>query len=96
MRQAVQKVGRAVERVDDPAIRVVRTLDLAALFHHEAIFRTALGELFEDCLLGAKVRLGDEIGRAFLGDLQGLRFAEIAAQAFGRLPGGVNHDGHDG
>ena len=61
-RDAVQEVGGAVERIDDPAMGAVGAFDLAALLHQEAIARPCAGQLLEENLLGAVVGGADEIG----------------------------------
>ena len=55
MRDAVQEVGGAVERIDDPAMGAVGAFDLAALLHQEAIARPCAEQLLEQDLLGAVV-----------------------------------------
>ena len=60
-RDAVEKIGGAVERIDVPGVALVGALDRAALFHHEAVARPRLGQFLEDDLLGLLVGQGDEI-----------------------------------
>ena len=92
LRDAVQKVGGAVERIDQPAVRGVFTDADAVLLHDEAVLRPRLGQLGEDDLLGLAVGVGDEIGRAFDGNLQLLDLAKVAQKAARRLLGGIGHD----
>src|SRR5258706_2395156 len=47
-RDAVQEVGGAVERIDDPAMRLVRTRNEAPLLHQEAVARPGSRQLLED------------------------------------------------
>src|SRR6185312_9494790 len=42
LRNAMEKIRRAVERIDDPGLRGVAARDLAALFHDEAEGRARL------------------------------------------------------
>ena len=44
MRNAVQKIGRAIERVDDPAMGLVAALMGAAFLAEEAVIGPRLGE----------------------------------------------------
>ena len=96
MRNAVQEVGGAVERIDDPAIGLVGAFNDAALFHHEAVAGARLGEFFEQRLLGFDVGGGDEIARPLARDLQILDLAEIARQRARRLARGGDHHVHQG
>ena len=60
---AVQKVGGAVEGIDDPAMGGIGAFDLAALLHEEAVAGTRPGQFGEDDLLGAMIGGADEIRR---------------------------------
>ena len=51
VRQAVQEVGGAVERVDDPAVALVGAFDGAALLHDEAVAGPRLRQLLAQDLL---------------------------------------------
>ena len=53
MRDAVQEIGGAVERIDDPAVASVGALVRAAFLAEEAVIRPRLGELGAQNLLGA-------------------------------------------
>lgn len=80
-RNAVQEVGRAVERIDDPAMRAVGALDLLiGLFAEEAVGRPCLQQLVADDLLRLQIGLADEIAWSLHRNLQVLHFAEIAAE----------------
>ena len=61
VRDAVQEVGGAVERIDDPGVGLVGALDLAALFAEEAVAGPRLGELARRWLPRPLVGGGDEI-----------------------------------
>jgi hypothetical protein len=62
LRNAVQEVGGPVERIDDPAMRAVGTLELLAFLAEEAVGRTRFQELVADDLFCLQIRLGHEIG----------------------------------
>ena len=96
MRNAVQEIGGAVERIDDEAVGAVGALDLAALLHQEAVAGPGAGQLVEHDLLGAVVGGGDEIGGALDRDLQLLDLAEIAREAAARFARGADHHVHQG
>jgi len=81
LRDAVQEVGGAVERIDDPGVALVAALAGAALFADEAVAGPCLGEILVDDLLGALVGERDEIGRPLQRDLEMLDLAEIALEA---------------
>ena len=90
-RDAVQEVGRAVERIDDPAMLGVLAFDLAALLHQEAPVRAGARQFIEDDLLGPPVGIGDEVGRALHRDLEVLHLAEVAGKRATGLGGGLRH-----
>ena len=96
VRDGVQEVGGAVQRVDDPGVGLVGPLDQAALLAKEAVAGAGLGQRFEDHLLGLEVGGGDEIGRRLFGHLQLAEFAEIAVEAARRLARGVAHHLQEG
>ena len=93
---AVQEVGGAVERINDPAVRRVDAFDRAAFFHQKAVFGPRALQFLEQDGLGLAVGGRDEIGRALLRDLQMLDLAKVAAQARSRLARGALHDGDKG
>ncbi len=92
----MQKIRSSIEGIDNPAIGIVRTLDLTAFLHHEPIFWPRGREAFKDNLLGRGVGLGDKIRDAFFGNLQRLGLAEIARQPARRFAGGIDHDIEEG
>ena len=93
-RVAVQEVGGAVERVDDPAVGLVGPLHRAALLHQEAVARAGLRQLAEQRFLGAVVGRRHEVGRPLHRHLQLLDLAEIARQAAAGFARGGNHHVH--
>ncbi len=96
MRNAVQKIGRAVERIDDPAMGFVGAFVRAAFLAEEAVIGPRLGELFAHDLLGALVGGGDEIARPLQRNLQLLDLAEIALEAAPGAMRRLDHDVEDG
>ena len=74
----MQEIGRAVERVDDPAMGFVVAVVATALLAEKTVAGPRLGQFSLKNFLGAAVGGGDEIGRSFQRDLQVLDFAEIA------------------
>jgi len=95
MRDAVEEVAGAVERIDDPA-RLVRIAgDLAALLDQEAPVRTRLLQLLDQRVLGALVGDADEVRRALAADLEVLDLVEVATQARTGLAAGALHDGDE-
>ena len=63
MWNAVQKVQRAVDRIDDPAVGLVAAFPCAAFLAEETVARTRELQLLAQDLLGQPVGGGDEIGR---------------------------------
>ena len=96
MRNAVQKIHCAVQRIDDPAVRLVGTIDRTGLLHLEPIAGTRLGEFLEQGLFCAVIGGSHKIARALNGNLQVLNLAKIALQGFARLEGSGGHDIHQG
>ena len=90
----MQEVRRAVERIDNPAVRLVVPLDLAALLHEEAIALAGLGELAIDDFLSPLIGRRDEIRRALDRDLELRHLAEVARKAAPGLAGRPDHDVH--
>src|SRR5262249_58879538 len=91
MRNPVQKVQRAVERVDDPAMRLVAAFACAAFFAQKAIPRPRMLELLAQDFLRALVRGGYEIGRSVEGGLEVLNFTEVALEGAARVSRGLGH-----
>ena len=92
LRNAVQEVGGAVERVHDPAMGFVVTVPAATLLAQERIAGPRLGELREQDFFGAPIGRGDEIGRSLQGHLQVFDLSEVALEASAGLAGRGGHD----
>ena len=92
MRDAVQEIGGAVERIDDPAMRPVGADMGAAFLAEKAVIRPRLGELLAQDRFGAVIGGGDEIARPFHRHLQVLDLAEIALEAAPGPERGLDHD----
>ena len=95
MRDAVQEVGGAVERIDDPAMRLVGAGAGAAFLAEEAVIGPRLGKLLVHDLFGAAIGGGDEIARALERDLKVFDLAEIALEAAAGAARRLEHDIED-
>ena len=96
VRDAVQEVHGAVERIDDPAMGLVGAFARAAFLAEEAVAGAGVRELLAQDLLGAPVGGGDEIGRPLERDLQVLDLAEVALERAAGLVGGLDHHVEEG
>ena len=96
MRDPVEEIGGAVQRVDNPAVMLVGTFRRAAFLEQQAVAGTRLGQLVAERPLGAQIRGGDELTRTLDRDLQLLDFAEIADQPARRFQRGIGHDVQNG
>ena len=90
----MEKVRGAVERIDDPAVRLVAAFDDPAFLHQEAIPRPGLRQFLEKNLLRLLVGGCNKVRRPLERDLQVFDFAEVTLQAARRLAGGSNHYAH--
>ena len=89
MRNSVEEVGGAIERIDDPARLGRIALDLAAFLEQHAPVGARVAKFLDDRLLGALVGHRDEVGRALAADLQLLDLAEVAPKPRRRLARGA-------
>ena len=96
LRNAVQEIGGAVERIDDPGVGPVGAFVPAAFLAEEAVARARLGKFGAQRLLGLAVGGGDEIARALERDLQILDLAEVALERARGLARGGDHDVDEG
>ena len=92
VRDAVQEVGGAVERIDDPGVGLVGALVAAAFLAEEAVAGPRLEQLGAQDLLGAPVGGGDEIRRALQRHLQFSTSPKSRLRPRAGLAGGVGHD----
>src|SRR4029079_9829344 len=96
VRYAVQEIGRAVERVDDPAMPAVAGDRLRSFLAEEAEARTRQQQPVAQDALCLQVGAADEVARTFGRHLEILDLAEIALQALGGLERGADHHRDDG
>src|SRR5262249_35042614 len=92
LRDAVDKVGSAVERIDDPRVGLVAALVSPALLAEEAVAGPRLRKLGAQDLLRAVVGRRDEVRRSLQRYLQALDLAEVALEAACGLAGRLDHD----
>ena len=95
VRNAVQEVGGAVERIDDPAMALVGAGMGAAFLAEETVIRPRLGKFFAHDRFGLAVGGSDEIARPLQRHLQVLDLAEIAFEASPGAVRGLDHDVED-
>ena len=96
VRDAVQEVQRAVERIDDPAVGRVAADARSAFLAEEAVARPGELELLTQDLLGTPIRRSHEVGRSLERHLQMLDLAEIAFQHAAGLARGLDHHVEEG
>ena len=96
MRDPVQEVHGAVERVDDPGVGRVGAGAPAAFLAQEAVARAGAIELLVQDVLGAMVGRADEVRRALERHLQMLDLAEIAPERARGFLRGLDHDVEEG
>src|SRR6185312_10744104 len=89
-RKAVQEVGGAVERIDDPDRIVVPAA--ATLLGKDRMVRIVAADDADDLLLGGTVDLTDEIVTPFRGDREGLQPVEAADDDFAGAARGADCD----
>src|SRR4051794_7620048 len=77
LRDAVQEIGGAVERIDDPGVALVGAGAVAAFLTEETVTRPGLVKVGVEHFLGALVGERDEIGRALQRYLEVLDLAEV-------------------
>src|SRR6202035_4946953 len=96
LRNAVQEVGGAVERIDDPGVGLVVARARAAFFTDKAVTGARLGEVLVQHLLGAAIGHGDEVGRPLQRYLKIFDFAEVALEATTGAARRLDHDVEEG
>ena len=93
MRDAVQEIGGAIERINDPARLGRVALDHAAFFEQKAPVGPGALQFLDQRLFRLLVGLRHEVGRPLAGHLKMLDLAEVAAQLAACLARGAFHDG---
>ena len=96
MRNAVEEIRGAVERVDDPAVARVAARHRTALLEQKPVAGADAGQFGLERALGLEVRGRDEFAGPLDRDLQLLDLAKIAQQPARRLERGIGHDIEDG
>ncbi len=92
LRNPMQEVRRAVERIDDPGVGLVVTHARAAFLADKTVARPRLGEVVVQHLLGALVGERDKIGRPLQRHLKIFDLAEVALEAAAGAARGFDHD----
>ena len=87
----MQKVCRAIKRVDDPAAGWVLPFDLGALFAQETIGRTRFHEFFANNLLRVQISACHKIARPFDADLELFDLSKILQKRAARFSGSFYH-----
>jgi len=87
-RKAVQEVGRAVERIDDPECIVLA--GPAALLGEKCVLRVVTADDADDFLLGGVVDLGDEVVASLGGDGERLEAVQAPDDDLARAARGPN------
>jgi hypothetical protein len=95
-RQAVDEVGGAIERIDDPQVLAVLGAVLAArLFGQDGVAGVGGEQDFDDRPFGRLIDLGDEVVDTLGGDLQPFDVecgaVDDRSGCAGRLDGDVEH-----
>jgi hypothetical protein len=96
MRDPVQEIGGAVERVDDPAMVRIAAFGRAAFLQENAVARAGPHQFGLQRALCVQIGGRDKVARALDRDLQLLDFAEIALQGARCLERGAGHDVYRG
>jgi hypothetical protein len=91
MRQPVQKVGGAVERINDPAPGRVFARFLAGFLAQPAVRGARAAQFFLDDPFRLSVGLGNEIAGPLGGNLKIFHLAKVLDKRAARLAGGLDH-----
>ena len=92
MRNTVQEIGGAVQRIDDPLIIVVAVL-FAAFLGQNAVVGIGLAQGLNNFLFGLHIRFTDEVVALFGGDAQPFEVIEVTEQDAAGAQGGALGDG---
>jgi hypothetical protein len=93
-REAVQEVGRAVQRVDDPDVLGIAAG--AAFLGEEGVVRVAALHGADDVLLGHAVDFADEVVAALGVDLDGVELVDVADDEVAGAARGADADVQNG
>ncbi len=89
----MEKVCRAIQRIDDETRLVGIPFDHAAFFHHKSPIRPRFAQFIIEHAFSLLVGLRNEIGWALLRNLQMLHFAKVTTQLRASLASSAFHDG---
>src|SRR5262249_8749719 len=92
MRNGMEEIGGAVERIDNPAMGLVGALMRAALFAKKAIIGARFRKFLAHNRLGAAVGGGHKIARALQRNLELFNLAEVALEATAGAMRRLDHD----
>ncbi|MNE09261.1 hypothetical protein D3C80_1019330 [compost metagenome] len=94
VRQAVDEVGGAVQRIDDPQVvgAVAGALDQAAFLGEDAVVRVGLLQHIDDRLLGGAVNLGHVVLGVLLVDRDCIQAFDRAEDEFAGTAGRAQRD----
>ena len=88
----VEKIRGAIERIDDPVMRLVGAFALAAFLTEKAVTGPRLHQFRVQCFLGAAVGGRHEIAGTLQRNLQFLQLAKVAFKRARGLARGGDHD----
>jgi hypothetical protein len=91
MRDAMQEVGRAIQRIDDEARLALSSGNLARLFHQETPIGPGIFQLAKDRIFSLLVSLRHKIRWPLHRDLQLLNLAKVTPQPATRLASRLFH-----
>ena len=92
MRVAVQEIGRAIQRIDDPAAGRVFAGHGGRFFANPAIAWAGGHQFFVDDLFCGDIGPADKITRTFHRNLEVLNLAEVLDQTAASFARGFDHD----
>jgi hypothetical protein len=92
----VEKIRGAIERIDDPGVRLVSAFTVTTFLTEESVTGPRLHQLRVQRFLGAAVRGRNEIARALQRDLQLLKLAKVAFERARGFARGGHHDVEQG
>ncbi len=98
VRESVDEIGRAVDRVDDPleSAAFARAMDLARFLAEDRVFRKGRAQRRDDRVLGLVVGFGADVAMRFRMGGQALQVARGVDDHRSRAAGGTYGDSEDG